>query len=226
MQLNDEIVSSMQGREVIYASMSDLFLNLIEEKHFKMLEELMPLYQEMAKNSENKQIKDGVLSLSKLTESYNNSSDADKQNLLEDIRREYSRLFCLGNAVSISESVYVSPLHLTMQEAELEVGRLYKQCNFDMKHTSNEPKDHLSYELMFMSYLSKGTYKHLNKNNYEQAESLITLQKSFIKDHILKWLSDFSLSISRFKEGDRFYYPLSSVLLGFVEEDNAFFETL
>ena len=226
MQVNDEMISIMQGREVIYASMSELFLNLIEEKHLKMLEDLMPMYKEMAENSDNKDIRYGVEHLIDFIKVYQESDKSHKKTLIDNLNREYSRLFCLGNAAAISESVYISPLHLTMQESEVEVSSIYKQCNFDMKHTSNETQDHLYYELMFMSYISKVIYKHLLNNNTAQAENLINLQKSFIKDHLLNWLSDFNKLIKRFKEGDRFYYPLSCLLLGFIEEDSAYLETL
>lgn len=226
MQLNDEIISIMQGREVTYAAMSDLFLSLIEVKQIKMLIDLMPMYEEMAENTDNQHIKYGVSHLLEAVNEYKNSDDTVRKNLLVDYSREYSRLFCLGNAAAISESVYVSPLHLTMQEQELEVSKLYKSCNFDMKHTANEPQDHLSYELMFISYLSKGTYQNIEKGDNTQAESLINLQKSFIKDHLLNWLGYFLSSVKKYKEGDRLYYPLSCLLLGFIEEDSAFLETL
>ena len=226
MQLNDEIISIMQGREVTYAAMSDLFLSLIETKQIQMLIDLMPMYEEMAENTDNQHIKYGVSHLLEAVNEYKNSDDTARKNLLVDYSREYSRLFCLGNAAAISESVYVSPLHLTMQEQELEVSNLYKACNFDMKHTANEPQDHLSYELMFMSYLSKGTYQNIEKGDNTQAESLINLQKSFIKDHLLNWLGYFLSSVKKYKEGDRLYYPLSCLLLGFIEEDSAFLETL
>ncbi len=77
-----------------------------------------------------------------------------------------------------------------------------------------------------MSYLSKGTYQNIEKGNKKQAESLINLQKSFIKDHLLNWIDMFSSTIKKYKEGDRLYYPLSCLLLGYIEEDSAFIETL
>lgn len=107
MQLNDEIISVMQGREVTYAAMSDLFLSLIEVKQIKMLEDLMPMYEEMAENTDNQHIKYGVSCLSEVVNEYKNSDDTARKNLLEGYSREYSRLFCLGNAAAISESVYV-----------------------------------------------------------------------------------------------------------------------
>lgn len=79
MQVNDEMISIMQGREVIYASMSELFLNLIEEKHLKMLEDLMPMYKEMAENSDNKDIIYGVEHLIDFIKGYQDSDKSHKK---------------------------------------------------------------------------------------------------------------------------------------------------
>lgn len=219
MQLNDEIISIMQGREVTYAAMSDLFLSLIETKQIQMLIDLMPMYEEMAENTDNQHIKYGVSHLLEAVNEYKNSDDTARKNLLVDYSREYSRLFCLGNAAAISESVYVSPLHLTMQEQELEVSNLYKACNFDMKHTANEPQDHLSYELMFMSYLSKGIAQNIVKGDMEQVNSLLHLQKMFLDEHLLKWVEMFSKSVIGFAESVSFYAPVCYFMIGFLKDD-------
>ncbi len=209
----------MQGREVTYAAMSDLFLSLIEVKQIKMLEYLMPMYEEMAENTDNQHIKYGVSYLSEVVKEYKHSNVTARNKLLEGYSREYSRLFCLGNAAAISESVYVSPLHLTMQESELEVSKLYKICNFDMKHTSNEPQDHIAYELMFMSYISKGIAQNIAKGDMEQVNSLLHLQKMFLEEHLLKWVEMFSKSVIGFAESVSFYAPVCYFMMGFLKDD-------
>ena len=219
----EEIISSMQGREVIYAFFSDIFLYLADDKHIMLLKEILPALKEIC-SCEESAVTNSLTLLEKYLDNYIHAEN--KQELLDNLNLSYTRLYCLGNGVPLSESVYVSPIHLTRQETEIEAGKIYRLCNFDMKHNANEPQDHLSYELMFMSYLSKGTYQNIEKDNNAQAESLINLQKSFIKDHLLNWLGYFSSSIKKYKEGDRLYYPLSCFLLGFIEEDSAFLETL
>lgn len=219
----EEIISSMQGREVIYAFFSDIFLFLADDKHIMLLKEILPALKEIC-SCEESAVTNSLTLLEKYIDNYIHAEN--KQELLDNLNLSYTRLYCLGNGVPLSESVYVSPIHLTRQETEIEAGKIYRLCNFDMKHNANEPQDHLSYELMFMSYLSKGTYQNIEKDNNAQAESLINLQKSFIKDHLLNWLGYFSSSIKKYKEGDRLYYPLSCFLLGFIEEDSAFLETL
>ena len=218
----EEIISSMQGREVIYAFFSDIFLFLADDKHVMLLKEILLALKEICQGSS--EVKESIELLENYTDKYIKAEN--KQELLDKLNLSYTRLYCLGNGVPLSESVYVSPIHLTRQETEIEAGRIYKLCSFDMKHNANEPKDHLSYELMFMSYLSKGTYQNIEKGDNTQAESLINLQKSFIKDHLLNWLGYFLSSVKKYKEGDRLYYPLSCLLLGFIEEDSAFLETL
>ena len=42
-----EIISSMQGREVIYAFFSDIFLFLADDKHIMLLKEILPALKEI-----------------------------------------------------------------------------------------------------------------------------------------------------------------------------------
>ncbi len=43
----EEIISSMQGREVIYAFFSDIFLFLADDKHIMLLKEILPALKEI-----------------------------------------------------------------------------------------------------------------------------------------------------------------------------------
>ena len=217
-------VDMHKGREVIYATLSNIFLNMPADELFANVEAVFSSFE--LEDSADKMMKDGLKAVQDFIKSRNALNSEEKKQFDDKLLHDYTRLFCLSDSVPVAESIYLSPSHLTMQEETGKVFYIYKSCNFDMKHTSNEPVDHISYELMFMSYLSKGTYQNMEKGDNAQAESLINLQKSFIKDHLLNWLGYFSSSIKKYKEGDRLYYPLSCLLLGFIEEDSAFLETL
>ena len=119
----------------------------------------------------------------------------------------------------VAESIYLSPSHLTMQEETGKVYYIYKSCNFDMKHTSNEPHDHISYELMFMSYLSKGIAQNIEKGDKKQVNSLLHLQKMFLEEHLLKWVEMFSKSVISFVESVNFYAPACYFMMGFLKYD-------
>lgn len=218
----EEIISSMQGREVIYAFFSDIFLFLADDKHVMLLKEILPALKEICQGSS--EVKESIELLENYTDKYIKAEN--KQELLDNLNMSYTRLYCLGNGVPLSESVYVSPIHLTRQESEIEAGRIYKLCSFDMKHNANEPKDHLSYELMFMSYLSKGISKHLAVNNMQEASKLTALQKEFLNNHILNWIDEMCMMTSKISESYEFYYPLTVVLQSYLKADNEYLETL
>lgn len=218
----EEIISSMQGREVIYAFFSDIFLFLADDKHVMLLKEILPALKEICQGSN--EVEKSIELLENYTDKYIKTEN--KQELLDNLNMSYTRLYCLGNGVPLSESVYVSPIHLTRQETEIEAGRIYKLCSFDMKHNANEPKDHLSYELMFMSYLSKGISKHLAVNNIQEASKLTALQKEFLNNHILNWIDEMSMLTKKISESYEFYYPLTVVLQSYLKADNEYLETL
>lgn len=218
----EEIISSMQGREVIYAFFSDIYLFLADDKHVMLLKEILPALKEICQGSS--EVKESIELLENYTDKYIKAEN--KQELLDNLNMSYTRLYCLGNGVPLSESVYVSPIHLTRQETEIEAGKIYRLCNFDMKHNANEPQDHLSYELMFMSYLSKGISKHLSANNIQEASKLTALQKEFLNNHILNWIDEMSMLTKKIAESHEFYYPLTVVLQSYLKADNEYLETL
>lgn len=218
----EEIISSMQGREVIYAFFSDIFLFLADDKHIMLLKEILPALKEICQGSS--EVKESIELLENYTDKYIKAEN--KQELLDNLNLSYTRLYCLGNGVPLSESVYVSPIHLTRQETEIEAGKIYRLCNFDMKHKANEPQDHLSYELMFMSYLSKGISKHLSANNIQEASKLTALQKEFLSNHILNWIEEMCMMTKKIAESHEFYYPLTEILKSYLKADKEYLETL
>lgn len=212
----------MQGREVIYAFFSDIFLFLADDKHIMLLKEILPALKEICQGSS--EVKESIELLENYTDKYIKAEN--KQELLDNLNLSYTRLYCLGNGVPLSESVYVSPIHLTRQETEIEAGKIYRLCNFDMKHNANEPQDHLSYELMFMSYLSKGISKHLSANNIQEASKLTALQKEFLSNHILNWIDEMCMMTKKIAESHEFYYPLTEILKSYLKADKEYLETL
>ena len=181
----NEMIEYNKGREVIYACFSRIFINTLDDNAYKMLSDIMPFIETLkTDNKDDLLINDGVSALSKFIKEYNSLSAEHQEEFKNERIREYTRLFCLGNGVDLSESVYLSPSHLTQSEIESEVYHLYKKCNFEMDCKSNEPQDHLSYELMFMSFLSKNISKKYKEDN-DMAVKLLEIQKEFLEKHIL-----------------------------------------
>lgn len=222
----NEIVEYNKGREVIYACFSRIFINTLDDNAYKMLSDIMPFIETLkTDNKDDLLINDGVSALSKFIKEYNSLSAEHQEEFKNERIREYTRLFCLGNGVDLSESVYLSPSHLTQSEIESEVYHLYKKCNFEMDCKSNEPQDHLSYELMFMSFLSKNISKKYKEDN-DMAVKLLEIQKEFLEKHILKWIDLLIKRTIKFKESYTFYLPALYFIDGFIKADYEYLKSL
>lgn len=215
----NEIIEYNKGREVIYACFSRIFINTLTNNEYKMLSEIIPSIETFkTDNKDDLLLNDGIAALSKFIKEYSVLSVKQQEDVKNKTALEYTRLFCLGNGVDLSESVYLSPSHLTGGEMESEVYHLYKKCNFEMNCKSNEPQDHLSYELMFMSFLSKNISKKYASDK-EMAVKLLEVQKEFLEKHILKWIELLIKRTISFKESYTFYLPALYFIAGFIKTD-------
>ncbi|MDE7314561.1 MAG: molecular chaperone TorD family protein [Mucispirillum sp.] len=219
--MNSEIenidVNMHKGREVIYASLSNIFLNMPEDELFANVEAVFSSF-ELEENTD-KMMTDGLKAVQDFIKNRNALNKEERKQFDDKLLHDYTRLFCLSDSVPVAESIYLSPSHLTMQEETGKVFYIYKSCNFDMKHTSNEPLDHIAYELMFMSYLSKGIAQNIEKGDMEQVKSLLHLQKMFLDEHLLKWVEMFTKSVIGFVESVCFYAPVCYFMIGFLKDD-------
>lgn len=206
-----------KGREVIYAVLSNIFLNMPADELFANVEAVFSSF-ELEENTD-KMMSDGLKAVQDFIKNRNALSEEEKKQFDDKLLYDYTRLFCLSDSVPVAESIYLSPSHLTMQEETGKVFYIYKSCNFDMKHTSNEPLDHIAYELMFMSYISKGIAQNIEKGDMEQVNSLMHLQRMFLEEHLLKWVKMFSKSVIGFAESVRFYAPACYFMMGFLKDD-------
>ena len=217
MNLKIENIDMHKGREVIYAVLSNIFLNMTSDELFANVEAVFSLF-ELDDNAD-KMMADSLKAVQDFIKSRNTLKVEEKKQFDDKVLHDYTRIFCLSDSVPVAESIYLSPSHLTMQEETGKVYYIYKSCNFDMKHTSNEPHDHISYELMFMSYLSKGIAQNIEKGDKKQVNSLLHLQKMFLEEHLLKWVEMFSKSVIGFVESVSFYAPACYFMMGFLKYD-------
>lgn len=217
MNLKIENIDMHKGREVIYAVLSNIFLNMPSDELFVNVEAVFSLF-ELDDNAD-KMMADSLKVVQDFIKSRNTLKVEEKKQFDDKVLHDYTRIFCLSDSVPVAESIYLSPSHLTMQEETGKVYYIYKSCNFDMKHTSNEPHDHISYELMFMSYLSKGIAQNIEKGDKKQVNSLLHLQKMFLEEHLLKWVEMFSKSVIGFVESVSFYAPACYFMMGFLKYD-------
>lgn len=217
-------VALHQGREVVYASFSRLFFDAPDERIYSELTVVVPLLKDMAEDTDDSLIKMGFGGLEKFTNKYKSLKGEALENFHMDTLRAFTRLFCLTDSAAVSESIYVSPEHLAMQEPTGIVMDIYLKNGFRMDSKSNEPQDHISYEFMFMSYLAELMSVACEREDLKEIKRLATVSLQFIEEHLLKWLGDFLKTTAAMPQSLELYAPALSFMLGYIKADKTFLE--
>lgn len=197
----------LEGREVIYSVLSKIFLDVPDKNMYEMVTKIFPLMKDFISNEYAENI------ISQLNDYINNELTDE---FLLDWQRDYTRLFCLTDSVPLSESYYTSIDKLVMQESREQVLALYRKHKFNMNHTSNEPEDHIAYELMFISFLSKQAKLTTDENVLKE---LMRIQMQFISEHLLILSTAVADKMKKYEQGSKFYFPLSLFIIEFIKAD-------
>jgi putative dimethyl sulfoxide reductase chaperone len=146
-----------------------------------------------------------------------------------DLATDYAGIFLVagakGDCAYPYESIYTSPLRLVMQEARDQVLKLYRENGLEKSPESNEPEDHISCELEFMSYLCGKTVKALKANDKKPALGYLKKQKYFLEEHLGKWAPAFCQDIERIAEAD-FYKAVARITTGYLHLEQDLIEEL
>lgn len=212
------------GREQIYYMLGNIFIEVPSEEMFKNIELLLPSFRIMAED--NKMIKDGILGIEKFLQIRKEKTDQDLVKFDNETLSNFTRIYCLTDSVPITESTYVSPERLSNQTVTGEINKLQKEYGFIINNESNEGSDHISYELYFLGHLSELTYRLYKKNEVDMVKKLLIVQYNFLSDHLFKWVSHFVKATLNYSESVYFYAPCCYIMLGYIEEDKAYLESL
>ena len=146
----------------------------------------------------------------------------------QDLRCDYARLF-LGmgpKPVAPYESVFLSEEHILMQEQRDQVVALFRTEGVVVEEGFGLPEDHLAVELAFMAYLCKKTQQALAQSDDEEALRLVGVQKQFLEDHLVAWVSLFADEVAACeskREGvSSFYVTIAAMMQQFIIEDSVF----
>lgn len=115
------------------------------------------------------------------------------------------------------ESVYTSERRLLMQEARAEVLATLRENNLK-RGSWNEGEDHIALELEFMQRLSLRCADALAACNEDEAIRQLSVQHTFMKDHLMNWIPMFVMDMLKFSKTG-FYRGLGTLLWGYVEFD-------
>jgi TorA-specific chaperone len=134
----------------------------------------------------------------------------------ERLNISYTAIFYLNMPVFTSESAWLSPEGLIMQEQWEQVMRIYEIYGFKKPESYAEPEDHIGLEFLFMASLSNSVAKLLQQKppeNTKQTERLMACKKHFLEVHLGKWAKGFANGVLK-KSADTMSLYAGAALLG------------
>ena len=146
-----------------------------------------------------------------------------KRARLEDLRNEFDALFIVPNKRN-----YVAPYESCFREKrENEIGNLwgettanvaryYREAGYEAKTLRGIfAPDHIAVELAFIAKLYADEMRFLkSKNDLARAKKIEELRKSFLREHISKWIEDFKKAVNA--SPSAIFYRYLSILTAYL----------
>ena len=223
-EVEHDINEIIRVRGDIYAFLSRGFKKEVDEEYLKDIEEIIPAFEMLSKDSEDEVLNNGVQRLKEFAVTMQDRTEA-----LEELNRRYTTLF-LGvgykdtvEHVNPFESVYLSPEHLVMQEQRDEVVEFYARFGMGVSDDFKEPEDHICAELSFISGMCRLVLDDFSKGDMKEAAEKLKAQREFMYGHLLRWVHLLCKDL-REAAKDGFYNSLADITMGFVRLDIKFLE--
>ena len=126
---------------------------------------------------------------------------------LEPLKVEFSKLFVGPFKLLASPygSVYLDDERKVMGDSTLDVKNRYCESGLDMATNFKDAPDHIAVELEFMHYLIFRELEAFTNSDIERAIGFIQKQKSFLEDHLMVWVPEFTISI--IENAENLFYP-------------------
>ena len=102
-----------------------------------------------------------------------------------------------------------------MGESTLDVTRHYEEAGFHLSPSFRDLPDHVAAELEFMALLCEEEGEAWHKDDLFQAAKLISREETFLKDHLVRWIPNFTSKILSSTDFP-FYRALASLLRDYV----------
>jgi TorA maturation chaperone TorD len=217
-----ELFEINRGRKIIYEFLSKSYYDVPDSNYLNNFISLFDVIENIFSNVDSNDLVKSMLILKNFNNDIVNNKRCKKL-LLEDLSKEYTRLFYLGNiSVSLYESVHMSPDKLMKSEVWEIVKQLYIDNMFFPICYDNTIEDHISMELLFMSFLSNRAIKDCENSLLVDIKKVYLKQKDFLEHHLLKWVQNFSKMIFSITSDNSFYAGITYFLIGYLNEDYTF----
>ena len=113
------------------------------------------------------------------------------------LKIDFSKLFVGPYELSAAPygSVYLEGERKMMGDSTQDVRNRYLEAGLDTAKTFKDAPDHISAELEFMHYLIFKEIETLADADLKTAIGFVQRQKSFLEDHLMTWVPQFTTSI-------------------------------
>jgi len=213
-----------RGRNVIYNFLSKSLWDIPDSNYMSMFEDLHLYIFELLNNSDNENLRRAGETIMMFRKDNILQEEKSQDEVILDLSKEYTRLFYLGvHSVPVCESAYLSPMKAYMQEPWEEVKNVYAENKFMPENKGNKPEDHITFELLFMSFLSQKASIEAEQNEDSGLTYIYQKQQDFMEEHLLKWVDDLCEKIlSICVKENSLYAGIAFFLRGYLHEDYKF----
>jgi len=213
-----------RGRDVVYNFLSKSLLDIPDSRYMSMFEDLHQYIVGLLSNSDNEDMKMAGETLILFRKNNILPESKSLDNVILELSKEFTRLFYLGGySVPYTESVYLSPSKTNMQEPWEAIKKVYAENRFSPENKGNKPEDHISFELLFMSFLSQKASVAAEQNDDNELTNIYQKQQSFMEAHLLKWVDDLcEQMLGVATKRDSLYAGIALFLRGYLHEDYKF----
>jgi putative dimethyl sulfoxide reductase chaperone len=219
-----DLIKVHQFREMLFLFLSRSFSREVDRPFLQSLFDVSNSLQASLKDAEETSLSRGRDLLKSFCSEIR---AADEEVVLGDLARHYAFLFLgVGSEnVALCESAYRNEKGLLFQTAYFDTLERYRKVGLGKREDFSEPEDHLSLELAYMAHLSHWSISSIEAAREEEMKKYYQYQKSFLKDHLLLWIPQFSSSLSEVSPST-FYRALAYLLQGYIQVDFEFLDSL
>lgn len=136
---------------------------------------------------------------------------------LVSLKSEYHRLFAgpYKLAAPPYASVYLESDPTIMGPSTVKVLKTYEEAGFSLSLSFKDLPDHITAELEFMALLCEQEGGAWQKEDFSQAEELLSREETFLVDHLAQWIPKFSSRVHSSTDSP-FYRALASLVKDYV----------
>lgn len=208
-----------RGRAVFWHYTSQVFIDIPDHVIVERTRTLLPLVSELSENGK------ADMAAKKLTAFLSECDGLTDDETDERLNMAYTAVFYLNTPVFTSESAWLSPDRLVMQEQWEQVLCIYEMYGFKKPEAYPEPEDHIGLEFLFMASLSNSVAELLTQKPQDymkQAERLMVCKKRFLESHLGKWIGMFVTGVLKKSETMSLYAGAALLGAAMVElEENS-----